>query len=259
LVDEGLGIQTRVMDPPCSPRSSGKADTKLCGVTPEHLPQKQTLPVAEALCQPKKSIEIVESDDWSSQVLNAPSSNVSPHFTPIDMRPCSSPVDFAYTGPHLPLSIDLPSSPAFPSPDLSNISFDAPRSATASSMTDQTYHDPIHGSSEDVPSLTSSASTMTNSKPRYSDTFYDQSSGERSSFSNQILRRHGHSNTSKRSSLVSLSRLVGVSHGEKSKLSYEEKPPGEEAENSKKKGSRLSRLMHFWKTKEKPKVKGDAN
>jgi hypothetical protein len=265
LADEGLRIQTRVMDSPCNPRSSSKADTKPWGITPEHLLQKQAFPVAEVLCQPKKSIEIVESDDWSSQVLNAPSSNVSPHFTPIDMRPCSSPVDFAYTGPHLPLSIDVPSSPAFPSPDLSNISFDAPRSAAASSMTDQTtfnstYHDPIHGSSEDVPSLTSSASTMTNSKPRHSDTFYDQSSGERSaSFSNQILRRNGNSNTTKRSSLVSLSRFVGVSHGEKSKLSYEEKPPGEEAENSKKKGNRFSRLMHFWKTKEKSKTKGDAN
>lgn len=264
LAGTGLGIQTRIPDPPRSPKISSKADTKICGVIPEHHPQKQAFPVTEAFCQPKKSIEIVESDEWS-QIFNDPTSNASPHFTPVDIRPCSSPGDFAYTGPHLPLSIDVPSSPAFPSPDLSNISFDAPRSATASSMTDQTtfnstYHDPIHGSSEDVPSLTSSASTMTNNKPRFSGTFYDQSSGERSaSFSNQVLRRHGHSNTTKRSSLVSLSRLVGVSHGEKSKLSYEEKPPGEAAENSKKKGNRLSRLMHFWKTKDKSKTKGDAN
>jgi hypothetical protein len=52
--------------------------------------------------------------------------------------------------------------------------------------------------------------------------------------------------------LVSLSRLVGSSSGEKSKLSIEEKPQPDAADGvgKDKKGKRLSRLMQFWKPKE---------
>jgi hypothetical protein len=206
----------------------------------------------------KKSVEIVESDDWPSRAPNPPSPDVSPRSMSFAKRPYSSPVDFGYPQLTLP-GHRASSSSAFPSPAPSNISFDAPRSATASSMTDHTsfhhFQDQPRSSTEDVPSLTSSASTRTNHRPRLS-SFYVRSSGERSaSFSTSNPPRSSHSNSAKRSSLVSLSRLVGGSHGEKSKLSYEEKPPADETEKTKKKGNRISRLMHFWKVKEKQKSK----
>lgn len=256
---KSLPFQTTVTDGASTSRSDIGTAATVDTAVHEYLVTGPRMAV-EPACQPKKSVEIVESDDWQSQPPNAPSSNVSPHFLAVDKHPCSSPMDFTYAT-QLPLSFDrLPSSSTFPSPDLSNASFEVPRSAAASSITDQTgYHDQLHGSSEDVPSLTSSVSTATNHRPRFSASFYARSSEDRSaSFSTPVLRRSFHSNTEKRSSLVSLSRLVSGSHGEKSKLSQEEKPPMEETEKTKKKGHRISRLIQFWKTKEKSSVKKDA-
>jgi len=152
----------------------------------------------------------------------------------------------------------------FPSPDPSSVSFEVPRLATASSsMTDRhTLHssyssEPVigypQGSVEDVPSLTSSASTMTGGVPHFPP-FYTCSSADRvGSFSAATPRRTSHSNTHKRSSLASFSKLVGGTSGQKSKLSYEEKAPGTDAVKIKKRGHRMSRLMHFWRSKEKQK------
>jgi len=113
-----------------------------------------------------------------------------------------------------------------------------------------------HGSVEDVPSLTSSASTMTGNIPHLPP-FYNCPSADRvGSFSAATPRRTSHSNAHKRSSLSSLSKLVGGVSSQKSKLSYEEKPPCADTV-IKKRGHRMSRLMHFWKSKEKQKGSGD--
>ncbi|KAK2746284.1 hypothetical protein FQN55_005712 [Onygenales sp. PD_40] len=205
-------------------------------------------------------IEILEVDDWP---MPAEKRTMQP-----DKRPATSP-ECVYTMPKTPIP-DLPMPNGnFPSPNPSNVSFDARLMTASSSMTDrQTFHssysmehhhaDGRHDSVEDVPSLTSSASTTTGTMPRLSSSFYTRAPGDRAgSFSTSTSRRTSRSNGPKRASLVSLSKLVGGSTGEKSKLSYEEKAPRDDIEKTKKKGGhRISRLMHFWKTKEKQKEHG---
>ncbi|EGE00676.1 hypothetical protein TESG_07972 [Trichophyton tonsurans CBS 112818] len=120
--------------------------------------------------------------------------------------------------------------------------------------------DYLQNSSEDVPSLTSSASTMTGNIPRLPSAIYGRIPGDRAASFSHVLQlnnasNNGHSNnnrpsSSKRASLVSFSRLVGA-NSERSKLSHEEKAPMDETEKRKKKGLRITRLMQFWKVKDK--------
>lgn len=265
----GLGIQ--VVDSAASYGSSSSENSEHYMITQQNTEQGSRTqfeqPSAGApASRPEESVQIVEADDLPSPIGKPPSSTSSPRcttrFLHVDKRPASSPVDFAYVTPQMP---PPPSeSSGFPSPDPSSISFEVPRLATASSsMTDRNpsnYSTGGHGSVDDVPSLTSSSSTMTNSMPRFSGSFFVRSSGDRAaSFSTPVPRRTSQANASKRSSLASLSKLVSGSYGERSKLSHEEKAPGDESEKSKKKGHRLSRLMHFWKTKEKEKTQTKEN
>lgn len=98
----------------------------------------------------------------------------------------------------------------------------------------------------DVPSLTSSNSTMTREsnfpgvRPRNTP-FQDQ---RPASFTSTAFGR-------RRSSLASLSRLINSAHGERSKLSMEV-PADSEPEKKQKssKTRRLSKMMQFWKPKE---------
>lgn len=254
--DEGLGIQVTAED---TVGPSDIEDGPGAAIIDE---RPGDVSMSSPQLSAKKSVEIMETDDWRPRVPSLPSPGVSPHMLAVDKRPCSSPVDFSSIVPQLALPPQRSSSSAFPSPDPSNMSFDGPRSATASSMTDHTtfnhpFHDQLLGSVEDVPSLTSSTSTKTNNRGRFSSSFYMRSSGERSpSFSTPVPPRTSPSSTAKRASLVSLSRLVGGPYGEKSKLSYEEKPPADDAERIRKSNKRISRLM-FWKSKEKQKAKGE--
>ncbi|KAI5866893.1 hypothetical protein GGS23DRAFT_294148 [Durotheca rogersii] len=155
--------------------------------------------------------------------------------------------------PSTPYSLSYSSS--FPSPR-SPMSYDAHRiSTTPSSIADENnYHSLLMGEpgpelvrvSVDVPSLTSSNSTMTREstfmpsvRPRNMP-FHEQ---RPASFTSAFGRR--------RSSLASLSRLISSAHGERSKLSMEvscESEPEKKTKPSKSK--RLSRMMQFWKTKE---------
>jgi hypothetical protein len=102
---------------------------------------------------------------------------------------------------------------------------------------------------------------MTNTMNRFSSTFFPRarlSTDRAASFSAAVHRRSSQANASKRSSLASLSKLVGGPHSERSKLHQEEKPPGDAPDSSKKKGRRLSRLMHFWKLRDKEKSGTEA-
>ncbi|KAF7549563.1 hypothetical protein G7Z17_g6306 [Cylindrodendrum hubeiense] len=171
------------------------------------------------------------------------------------------PVDI---GPiHLPAPANVPNSPyaishssSFPSPR-SPMSIEVQRISTApSSITDENNFHSLLMMGEpgpevrismdyDIPSLTSSNSTMTR------DSMFIP--GQRMSQPTmRELRPVSVSSTAfgrRRSSLASLSRLISSSHGERSKLSMEVTLDNE-ANSKKSKNSRtkrLSRMMQFWK------------
>lgn len=201
---------------------------------------------------PRSPVEILKSEENVSKVLGPPSPDVSPRFLAVDKRPATSPQELMPGIPPFSLSAGVsPSDSSFPSPD-------APRFNDRNFSSHSYQHLPSdypYASVEDVPSLTSSASTMTGTMHRFSATFFPRarlSTDRAASFSAAVNRRSSQANASKRSSLASLSKLVGGPHSERSKLYQEEKPPGDAPEKFKKK-RHLSRLMHFWKVKDKEK------
>ncbi|KAJ5793850.1 hypothetical protein N7457_000449 [Penicillium paradoxum] len=211
--------------------------------------------------KPRSPVEILKTEEATHKSMGPPSPDVSPRFLAVDKRPTTSPIELLPTIPPFALNAGVsPSESSFPSPD-------APRSIAASSMTDRKFSshsynqlpssDYPYASVEDVPSLTSSASTMTNTFNRFSAASFFPlgrlSTDRAASFSGAGTRRTSQANASKRSSLASLSKLVGGTHSERSKLNQEEKPPGDASDKTKKKGRRLSRMMHFWKAKDKEK------
>jgi hypothetical protein len=169
-------------------------------------------------------------------------------------------MEYAVSRP-IPYYDQMETTSSLSSPDFMHGSFDAPRLHTAnSSITDRTTWsssrpgEPAQWlSTEDVPSLTSSASTMVSGPhPRLSNSGGTGPLGERSaSFSAAVPRRTRPVSAGKRASFVSLSRLVGSSYGEKSKLSIESRAQEDAEKSDKRKGNRISRLMRFWKSKEK--------
>lgn len=215
-------------------------------------------------------VEVVEADEEprvslltkSSEDSSLPSTLSS---DPLFAQPSSTPLDdIALPKFSLPYATLGTVSSAVSSPDCNQTSFDVPRLHTAhSSINDRatlsSYRAGDHGLSfrgsvDDVPSLISSASTMISAHPpRISSSAYTNSSAERSSsLSAAVPARTRPATAGKRSSLASLSRLVGSSYGEKSKLHIEEHASQEHADKvEKRKGSRISRLMRFWKLKEK--------
>ncbi|KAJ5493894.1 hypothetical protein N7463_009981 [Penicillium fimorum] len=211
--------------------------------------------------KPRTPVEILKAEEPAHKAIGPPSPDVSPRFLAIDKRPATSPIELLPNIPPFTLQPGVsPSDSSFPSPD-------APRSIAESSITDRnfsshSYHhlpsaDYPYASVEDLPSLTSSASTMTNTLNRFSAaSFFPRgrlSADRAASFSAAGTRRTSQANASKRSSLASLSKLVGGPHSERSKLNQEEKPPSTASDKTKKKGRRLSRMMHFWKPKDKEK------
>lgn len=218
-------------------------------------------------------IEVVEADEEPrASDLSKPSEEyvaiptVSTKY--ISTRPVSAPIDFAV--PKADLSSLTPEtlSSTVSSPDFSQASFDIPRLHTAnSSITDRLTLNSYRAgeqsvnlriSVDDVPSLTSSASTAISAQPpRFSSSAYTSSSAERSpSLSAAVPSKNRPPISSKRSSLASLSRLVGNAHAERSKLHIEERAQHENLERTdKRKGHRISRLIRFWKPREKPAKK----
>lgn len=148
-------------------------------------------------------------------------------------------------------------------------SFDTSRLGTsASSMTDcrtmssfAPDHVHPHGTSvDDIPSLTSSRSTMISSMHHGASSRRDASDRSVSSGSTQPPTSMEQSERRrKRSSIQSLTKLVGASFGEsKSKLQLEGRPQTSSAtqdrdDKKRKKEHRLSRLM-FWKNKQSSSI-----
>ncbi len=105
----------------------------------------------------------------------------------------------------------------------------------------------IRMSVDDVPSLTSSNSTMTGSMANTMNPAFGNPqfrNGQRS------VSMSGPAATRKRVSIASLSRLLSSHGSEKSKLSIEQQADGSDDGSVKKeasKGRRMSRIMQFWK------------
>jgi hypothetical protein len=248
----GLGIQKAAAANDATPTPGASPSSQELSKPVEqrfYTGQNQKLSTPFSL-RPKTPIETFRSEEWQSRIRAPPSPEISPRFLPADHRPVTSPTELSAIPPFSHQGgCSLPNS-SFPSPDFT-VSSEPPRSITTSSTTDPFPH----ASVEDVPSLTSSASTMTNTFNRFSASFFPRprmSTDRAASFSAAVHRRSSQP-SSKRSSLASLSKLVVGPHAERSKLSHEEKPPGDEPEKAKRKGRRISRLMHFWRMKDKEK------
>ena len=202
--------------------------------------------------EPRASV-VTKSSDESTITVNLSND-------PYARRPASAPIDFAMSR-SANIFMAPETSSCISSPDCNRISFDGSRMHTAhSSMTDRAtlsslrtgdHGFSMRGSVDDVPSLISSPSTtiISTCPPRFSSSAGTRSSGDHSStLPTAVPRRTRHEHAGKRSSLSNLSRLIGVSHGEKSKLSIEEHAePDNTEKKERKKGNRISRLMRFWK------------
>ena len=217
-------------------------------------------------------VEVVEDyeEPRASSFTRSSDSTVTPTLAPEETKESHSVVNLSLPLPQTSLMTPDTFASSFSSPDFrsSQASFDTPRLGTAaSSITD--YHampSPQFGepgpelriSVDDVPSLTSSRSTMTSGLQHAFPLMSPRRPGDRSaslcSMSGDFeqVRR-------KRSSIASLSRLINSSSsfGEKSKLSIEQRPQSEylePARESKKKHKRLSKLINFWKPKDSSKA-----
>lgn len=216
---------------------------------------------SEALYEEMNTVEIVDADEEpraSAVTKSSDESTITPILsnTPCVRRPASAPIDFAMSRTHCFTTPETSS--CVSSPDLNRTSFDVSRMHTAnSSITDRAtlsssrtgeLGPSMRGSVDDVPSLISCASTMISAHPpRFSSSAGTRSSDDpAASLPAAAPRRVRYESISKRSSLASLSRLVGGSYGEKSKLSIEERAqPDSPEKKERKKGSRMSRLMRF--------------
>lgn len=229
-------------------------------------PERLTTPTRAPLTGEAFPVEIVDAGEeprFSLVTKSSDESTITPRLSNEALpRPASAPLTLAISSPGQYFEISQTTPSALSTPDLTNTSFDVPRLNTAhSSVTDRTawsssrdQGQSIGYSTDDVPSLTSSAETMISAyPPRISSSGVSRPSGERaSSFTAAAPARTRPACAGKRSSLASLSRLVGGSYGEKSKLSIESHAQHDDPNKpDKKKGNRISRLMRFWKSKEK--------
>jgi hypothetical protein len=203
------------------------------------------------------AVIIVDTDEDVSRI-EARSSNstieapVFPDF--YQKRPTTSPMPLAYPAPqsHYASSTEgrTTSASMMSSPDADHISFETLSRPTRS------YGEPspefiLRASTDDLPSLSDSISSA--ALPRFSSSAGTRSSVEQRSNSMIVpsSSRSDNQQAWKRASLASLNRLIpGSSNG--SRLKFETMvDPSSEQQKSKKKTNRMSKLMHFWRSKEK--------
>lgn len=194
-----------------------------------------------------------EEDPDSRPARSSNSTITAPVISEADLpkRPASSPLEFLYGAPQTSYASSsegrtAPSS-AISSPDADNISFDNPPRLSRYAG-EQNLDIALRASNDDLPSLTDSVSTGV--MPRIS-----SSAGTRSSTEQRAVSFSGPAQVKsglawKRASLASLNRLIpGSANG--SKLRFEETAAPAETEKASKKSNRMSRLIHFWRSKEK--------
>ena len=215
-------------------------------------------------------VEVVEDfeEPRTSSLTRSSDSTITPTASGDDTKEPQHVMNLTLPLPqHNLMTPDTFTNSSFSSPDFrsSQTSFDAPRLGTAaSSVTDYRTTNSVHFgepgpelrvSVDDVPSLTSSRSTMTSALHNTFPMISTRNPGERSSSLCSVPSDTSDQHRKKRSSIASLSRLInGSSFGEKSKLSIEQRPHSEHLEPAKdpkaKKHKRLSKMMQFWKSKD---------
>ncbi|KAL1626029.1 hypothetical protein SLS56_007003 [Neofusicoccum ribis] len=221
------------------------------GTRPVHISRAPSpIDIVEEHEEPRTSTVTRSSDSTITAAADASKEAEQPLHLPVP-APCQA-----------SLTPDSFSTSSFSSPDLGRgqNSFDTPRIGTAaSSITDSRsmqMGEPgpdCRVSVDDVPSLTSSRSTMTSAQQANFPYVMPRSPGDRMG-SISSMSSMPYETRRKRASIASLSRLVGSSFGEKSKLSIEQRPQSEHADKPKdskhKKSRRLSKMMQFWKNKQ---------
>ncbi len=231
--------------------SSTKSEHSTISLIDEPIEEEESSPVEIVDdSMPSRPESRAQSSDSTATPPFRP--NPAKDLAPVDIQPFS--LQPPYPTPTSPQSTVQSSLPSPRSP----FSYDAQRISTApSSITDENaFHSLLLGepgpelrmSVDDVPSLTSSNSTMTRESMVYPGAGNPQfRDGQRSASLSSAAVTH------KRSSMASLSRLISSSHGERSKLSIESRAPST-GEGDKKektgKGKRIGRMMQFWKPKE---------
>ncbi|PQE20011.1 Cell wall proline rich protein [Rutstroemia sp. NJR-2017a BVV2] len=252
-------------DPQClSRKSSGLSDSEPKNASSSAKSEHSNISVKDELVLEEESNNPIEIADDSipprpDSGAQSSESTATPPFrprpakelAPVEINPFAlqPPYQFTPNSPHSTIQS------SFPSPR-SPFSYDTQRISTAqSSIADENaFHSLLLGepgpelrmSVDDVPSLTSSNSTMTReSGPNLGYIFRD---GQRSASVSSAVGPNR-----KRSSMVSLSRLISSSHGERSKLSIESRAPSNSESQSKErqsKSKRISRMIQFWKPKD---------
>ena len=229
--------------------SSTKSEHSAVSLLDEYIEEEEPSPVEimDDSIPSRPESRAKSSDSTATPPFRA---NMAKELAPVDFHAFSLQAP-SPTSPRSTIQSSLPS-PRSP------FSYDTQRISTApSSITDENAFQSLllgepgpelRMSVDDVPSLTSSNSTMTRESMAHPGAGNPQfRDGQRSaSLSSAAVTR-------KRSSMASLSRLISSSHGEKSKLSIESRAPATiEAEKKEKtsKSKRISRLMQFWKPKE---------
>jgi hypothetical protein len=215
-------------------------------------------------------VEVVEDyeEPRTSSITRSSDSTITPTISGEEAKETRQLVNLPIPlAQHALMTPDTFTNSTFSSPDFrsSQNSFDTQRLGTASSsITDYRSMNPAHFgepgpelrvSVDDVPSLTSSRSTMTsalhNTFPLMSTRNPSERTGSVCSIPSDISERRR-----KRSSIASLSRLIqGSSFGERSKLSIEHRPQSAHLETTTKdpkvkKHKRLSKMMQFFKSKD---------
>lgn len=170
----------------------------------------------------------------------------------VPKRPATSPMpmEFSYAAPRMNYASSTEGRTAtnslISSPDPEHISFDEqPRFNRY--LEEPSPELGLRASTDDLPSLTDSVSTS--NLPRFSSSANTRNSVDQRSVSVSGPSVSKPNNAWKRASLASLNRLIpGSSNGSKLKFETVAEPP--EEEKVRKKSNRISKLMHFWRSKE---------
>jgi hypothetical protein len=247
---------------PASPSLSSKHANGTAGSPPAERRARPRSPFSEPVRE-ASPVEVVEAEEEprAESLTRDSDSTITPSVTPDGGKE-----------PLMTLSLPMPqhsimtpdslSSSSFSGRDFtisSQTSIDTPRLGTATSFGTESrsvcFGEPgpeVRMSYEDVPSLTSSRSTMTS--PAQHHPFARPGSSLTPEESQPFSLPFAADGTRKRSSIASLSRLVGLSSGERSKLSIESRPQSQHSNSAsaleRKKPKRLSKLVSFFTRKQ---------
>lgn len=169
-------------------------------------------------------------------------------------RPSTSPMFFTYSVPHSQYASSTEgrttSASMISSPDAEHVSFESfPRNTRHFGETNSEFI--LRASNEDLPSLSDSISSS--AVPRVSSSINTRCSVEQRSHSVCVPGTSRSTQpTWKRASLASLNRLIpGSANGSKLKFETVAPEPAAFDDKEKRKSHRLSKLMKFWRSKEK--------